>query len=275
VKLTDFIAAQRLTAIKPTADIRSRWASRIIARDLHTQGAAGAATYLRDYGKGISSGGEHRTCSQAAQANATNGCPEAPVCCRMSIFKALFAHGRDLTGTNEEARIAAAGPITALAQSVLIRAGVVHHDIEQVPTAWTTVQKQALVQKQQVEGREGEVWIRWDTRYLGGKAPGDVMVRTKYLTETEVVITDLTPSTVAGRPFSAIAVSARYPDGSLRPVGKVGTGFDAQDAAELADLVGRHPEGLRILVRHQGRTETGMLWHARFLRIIGPVGMAA
>ena len=57
-----------------------------------------------------------------------------------------------------------------------------------------------------------------------------------------------------GRPFGAIEVSARYPDGSLRPVGKVGTGFDAADAAELATLVARHPEGLRIIVRHQGRT---------------------
>lgn len=427
--LTDFIAAQRLTATKPTADIRSRWASRIIARDLHTHGCAGATTYLRDYGKGISAtkviafaiqaevegcddlargfwakayelttgnaatddisestpstmltqsafapasfpafpphlqpgtiitmqpvdavgthddyirnpgycgqpkrdgsriviiaspsaiayqsrstsmvptpsvsfdgafrhaaevrgpfvldgelvfldrgGGEHRTGSQAAQANAINGCPDAPVCCRICIFKALFANGRDLTGGDEESRINAAGAIVALAQSVLIRAGVVHYDIEQVPTAWTAVQKQAMVQKQQAEGREGEVWIRRDTRYLGGKASGEIMVRTKYLTETEVVITELTPSTVPGRPFAAIAVSARYPDGALRPVGKVGTGFDARDAAELAMLVAQHPEGLRILVRHQGRTETGMLWHARFLRVIGPVGMAA
>jgi hypothetical protein len=443
--LTDFITNHRKASKKPTADIRSRWISRIIARNLHTKGAAGATNYLRDYGKGISaakviafaiqaevegcddlargfwakayelttgltpredavekarlpdsarpndqdadseasvpqapstasaptfpmfpshlqpgaiitmqpvdalgtqddyirnplycgqpkrdgsriviiasssavayqsrstsiiatpsvsfdgafrraaevrgpfvldgevvfldrSGGEHRTGSQAAQANAINGYPEAPVCCRISIFKALFTNGRDLTGANEEARIAAAGPIAALAQSVLIRAGVVHHDIEQVPTAWTAVQKQALVQKQQAEGREGEVWIRWDTHYLGGKAPGEVMVRTKYLTETEVVITDLTPSTVAGRPFAAVAVSARYPDGDLRPVGRVGTGFSQDDARLITTLVAQHPEGLRILVRHQGRTETGMLWHARFLRIIGPVGMAA
>ena len=70
-------------------------------------------------------------------------------------------------------------------------------------------------------------------------------------------------------------LSARYPDGSLRPVGKVGTGFDGRDAVELADLVARHPEGLRIIVRHQGRTETGMPWHSRYVRVVGPVGMAA
>ena len=426
MNISDYIVKHRSIAKKPTADIRSRWATRIIARGLHLQGRAGAQVYLRDYGKGIStakvialaiqaecegcddiaqgfwakafeletgqqvapttttpqlpplsrsptpafpglpahlqpgsiitmqpidaarirqdyindpaylgqpkrdgsrivviassaqvayqsrstsilaspsvsfdgafrraaevrgafvldgelvffdrSGGEHRTGSQAAQANATNGCPDAPVLVRICIFKALFANGRDLTGAGEEARINAAGPIAALAQSVLIKAGVRDYDIEQVPSAFTTAQKKGLVEKQRAEGREGEIWVRWSTTYIGGKTGGEAIVRTKYLEETEVVITGLTPTTVKGRPFGAIEVSARYPDGSLRPVGKVGTGFDASDAAELATLVAGHPEGLRIIVRHQGRTETGMLWHARFIRVVGPVGMAA
>ena len=429
MNISDYIAKNRSSAKKPTADIRSRWASRVVARGLHAQGQVGAQAYLRDYGKGIStakvialaiqaecegcddmamgfwtrafelesgaaptesttptaspqlpplsrsstsvfpglpahlqpgaiitmqpvdaartrqdyindpaylgqpkrdgsrivviaspdqvvyqsrstsiltspsvsfdgafrraaevrgpfvldgeltfldrSGGEHRTGSQAAQANATNGCPDAPALGRICIFKALFANGRDLTGAGEEARINAAGPIVGLAQSVLIKAGVRDYDIEQVPSAFTTAQKKGLVEKQRAEGREGEVWVRRDTTYIGGKVSGEAIVRTKYLEETEVVITALTPTTVAGRPFGAIEVSARYPDGSLRPVGKVGTGFDGKDAAELAALVARHPEGLRIIVRHQGRTETGMLWHARYIRIVGPIGMAA
>jgi hypothetical protein len=54
MNLSDFIDKHRTTAKKPTADIRARWASRIIARKLHEQGAAGADTYLRDYGRGIS-----------------------------------------------------------------------------------------------------------------------------------------------------------------------------------------------------------------------------
>ena len=428
MNFTDFIISNRSSAKKPTADIRSRWAARIVARNLHQQGKAGADAYLRDYGKGISTakvialaiqaetegctevahgfwekayelvtgtrpdsrrhafisppdqpesrptpafpglpahlqpgsiitmqpvdaagthddyihnpiycgqpkrdgsriaviaspqavayqsrstsilpspsisfdgsfrraaetkgpfvldgelvfldaaGGEHRTGSQAAQANATNGHPDARVLCRICIFKALFANGRDLTGADEEVRIQGAEVIVSIAQAVLIKAGVEDLDIEQVPTAWTKAQKHALVCRQQAEGREGEVWIQRQTRYLGGKVGGEIMVRTKYLAETEVVITGLTPTTVAGRPFGAIEVSARYPDGDLRPVGKVGTGFSQEDAAEIATLVAMHPEGLRILVRHQGRTETGMLWHARYLRIVGPVGMAA
>ena len=431
MNLTEYIANNRSNAKKPTADIRSRWATRIIARGLHLQGRAGAQAYLRDYGKGIStpkvialalqaevegcddmalgfwakayeletgqeaapgptptistpqqlpplsrsptpafpglpshlqpgsivtmqpvdaartrqdyindlaylgqpkrdgsrivviasptavayqsrstnvlatpsvsfdgalrraaeafgsfvldgeltfldrSGGEHRTGSQAAQANATNGCPEAPVAVVIAVFKALYSHGRDLTMESEEARINGAGKIVGLAQSILIKAGIIDQGIAQVPTAWTTAQKKGLVEKQRAEGREGEIWVRRDTTYIGGKVSGEAIVRTKYLEETEVVITGLTPTTVAGRPFGAIEVSARFPDGSLHPVGKVGTGFNASDAAELADLVSRHPEGLRIQVRHQGRTEGGMLWHARYIRIVGPVGMAA
>jgi ATP-dependent DNA ligase len=427
-----FISSQRATAGKPTADIRSRWASRIVARNLHQQGAAGAEAYLRDYGRGIAAakvvalaiqaevegcddialgfwakayelttgqrpevgqqvvavgthpqappisrtaalvfpalpahlqpgsiitmqpvdavcsredyianslylgqpkrdgsrivviasadtvayqsrstnllaspsvsfdsafrlaaqargpfvldgelvfldaaGGEHRTGSQAAQANATNGHPDARVRSRICIFKALFARGVDLTTHDEEARIHGAAPIVSIAQYHLIKAGVIDLDIEQVPTAWTTAQKQALIERQQTEGREGEVWVQRSTRYIGGKLPGEVMVRTKYLAETEVVITALTPTTVPGRPFGAIEVAESCPDGAGKPVGRVSTGFDGQDAAEIAALVARHPEGLRILVRHQGRTETGMLWHARFLKVIGPVGMAA
>lgn len=432
--LTDFIATHRSTAKKPTADIRSRWASRIIARNLHQQGVAGADTYLRDYGRGISTakvvalaiqaecegcddlargfwaaayrletglvadptastagttmapqvpptlpagdqpptlaglpahlqpgrvitmqpvdarrtredyiadpdylgqpkrdgsrivvcaidrvvcyqgrstallaspsvifdgafsrtaealgpfvldgelvfldanGGEHRTGSQAAQANATNGHLDAPVRCRICVFKALFARGRDLTVEREYVRIASADAIVRTVQGMLIKAGVQHHDVEQVFTARTTAQKQALADRQRAEGREGEVWVRTDTTYIGGKAGGEAIVRTKYLEEREVVITALTPTTVAGRPFGAIEVAESKPDGAGRSLGRVGTGFSQEDAVEIAALVARHPEGLRIVVRHQGRTETGMLWHARFLRIVGPVGMVA
>lgn len=414
--LDHYISTHRQTTRKPTADIRSRWVSRIVARNLHQQGRAGAATYLRDYGRGIStskvvalalqaecegcddlakgfwtkayhldtgrevdpaslkgsaspsqqpqptsspgfpdlpshlqpgsivtmqpvdaerqredyiadplylgqpkrdgsrmlviatasnvaypgrstaiqacpgvsfdgafrraaeargpfvldgelvfldaSGGEHRTGSQAA-----HGHPDARVRCRICVFKALFANGRDLTGSDEEARINAAGPILAIAQATLIKAGVEDYELEQVSTAQTSTQKRALVRRQQAEGREGEVWVRRDTTYLGGKV-GEAMVRTKYLTETEVVITGLTPTTVKGRPFGALEVAVRQADGSLLPAGRVGTGFDATDAAEIAALCARHPSEVRILVRHQGRTETGMLWHARFLKLI-------
>jgi bifunctional non-homologous end joining protein LigD len=429
MRLTDFITIHRSRAAKPTADIRSRWASRIIARNLDQLGQAGAQTYLRDYGRGISapkvialaiqaecegcddlalgfwkkayelitgltldetgatppadpgsptpaqrdrpptipglpahlqpgliftmqpvdaagthddyihnpaylgqpkrdgsrivvvaspsgvtyqsrsttvlaspgisfdgafrraaeargpfvldgehvfldaSGGEHRTGAQAAQANATNGHPDARVRCRICVFKALYAHGRDLTEADEEARINAAGPLVAIAQGILIKAGVEDYDIEQVPTAWTTAQKHALVCRQQDEGREGEVWVQRQTRYLGG-THGEVMVRTKYLTESEVIVTGLTPTTAPGRAFGALEVGEPGPDGAVRPVGRVGTGFSQGDAQEIAALVARHPGQVRVRVRHQGRTENGQLWHARFLQVVASADAA-
>ncbi|MEK7414558.1 MAG: ATP-dependent DNA ligase, partial [Planctomycetota bacterium] len=69
ISVADFIAHHRSIATKPTADIRSRWTSRIVARGLHTQGRAGASTYLRDYGRGISSA---KVISLAVMAEAEN-----------------------------------------------------------------------------------------------------------------------------------------------------------------------------------------------------------
>ena len=220
-------------------------------------------------------GGEHRTGSQAATANAGIGSPDAPVKCVIAVFKALYARGLDLSGHDELTRIRASEPFVELAQDHFGLAGVIDSRVDQVPTAWTPNEKLALTITQRSEGREGEVWIQRSTTYRPGKTGGEMFVRTKYVEETEVIVTGLTPTTVAGRAFGAIDVAARYPDGSLRSVGKVGTGFSQDDAREIAAHVARHPEGLRIIVRHQGRTETGMLWHARFLRVIGPVARAA
>lgn len=217
-------------------------------------------------------GGEHRTGSQAATANAGIGSPDAPVVCVIAVFKALYARGLDLSGHDELTRIRASEPFVELAQDQLAQAGVIDSRVDQVPTAWTPNEKLALTITQRSEGREGEVWIQRSTTYRPGKTGGEIFVRTKYVEETEVVITGLTPTTVAGRAFGAIDVAARYPDGSLRPVGKVGTGFDQAEAGRIRDLFSKHPNGLRISVRHQGRTEAGQLWHARFQRIIGPVG---
>ena len=422
--LTDFIATQRAAAKKPTADIRSRWASRILARSLHTQGRAGAEAYLRDYGRGISTtkvvalaivaetegcddiaagfwaaaytletglkvdppevandrrvrdapvrlvpaqpfpshlrplvivtqqpvdaahdrehyirhpayigqakrdgnrlvitatpdevwyqarstnqqaspgtafdlafravarsrggpfiidgervfldtaGGEHRTGAQAAQANADLKRGQAPVICRISVFKALYDRGEDLTIATESTRIRVGEQIAGLLIAALQKANDATCQVEMVPTAWTEAEKRALAARQQAEGREGEVWLLAQGRYLGGKSNDDRVVRTKYLTETEVVILGLTESNVKGRPFAAITVGERKPDGSLTMVGNVGTGFSQADARQLKDLVFHHPEGLSILVRHQGRTELGMLWHARFVEVLGPV----
>jgi hypothetical protein len=51
-----FIDEQRAATKNPSANIRSLWVSRIVARNLHRQGRAGAATYLRNYGQNTSTG---------------------------------------------------------------------------------------------------------------------------------------------------------------------------------------------------------------------------
>jgi hypothetical protein len=222
-------------------------------------------------------GGEHRTGSQAALGNAALGKPQGRVLCCIAVFMALYADGKDLAGADGWTRISMAVPIVSAVQSLLWAQGVDHLVLEAVPTAVTSTEKAALARKQQAEGREGEVWVRRDARYRGGKAADEDIVRTKYVEETEIVITGLTPTAVAGRPFGAIIVAEAQRDaagtitGAGESIGKVGTGFDADDAQEIAALVAKHPAGVRILVRHQGRTEHGQLWHARFLSVVGPV----
>ena len=210
--------------------------------------------------------GEHRTGSQAAQANADLGFPTALVICQFAVFKALYADGLDLTHRSERVRIEAAESLVSAVCQLLT--GAQRMQITLVPTAYTTTQKRELCAKQLAEGREGEVWIRASTGYLGGKRHDGAMVRTKFLCATNVVVTGLTPTTVAGRAFGAIEVAEELPDGSYRAVGAVGTGFSQVDARDLAHRVaaGR----VVITVRHQGRTENGQLWHARFVRIVSP-----
>jgi ATP dependent DNA ligase domain len=209
---------------------------------------------------------EHRTGAQAAQANADLGQPTALVIDQFVVFKALMADGRDLTASHESTRIVAG----VMLVEALLGTGLLTRDrgLVSVPTAWTEAEKRQLAADQMRDGREGEVWIRADTRYQPGKTGGEAMVRTKYLTETIVRVTGLTPTTVAGRPFGAIEVAEPLANGSERPVGKVGTGFDQADARQLAERFRTSKKPLLIIVRHQGRTENGQLWHARFLRLV-------
>ena len=199
-------------------------------------------------------GGEHRTGAQAAQTNANHDRPQHDVKSCISVFKALFCRGLDLTPRSEPVRIVAADAIVQVLQPRILG----DCKLEGVPTAWNTEQKTALCERQRREGREGEVWICGETTYVGGKV-GETFVRTKYLEETEVVITALTPTTVKGRRFGAIKISEPGSDGGLHPVGKVGTGFSHDQDLSV---------GQRILVRHQGRTENGMLWHACFISVV-------
>ncbi|MBD1827711.1 ATP-dependent DNA ligase [Microcoleus vaginatus GB1-A2] len=203
-------------------------------------------------------GSEHRTGAQAATVNIESGFPTTQPTAVYAIFKCLFSHGKDFTEIAESERIAggiAVGEMLAIWSK----------EFEILPTYRTAAEKLLLAQKQEAENREGEVWVLHDCRYVGGK---DVkkypIVRTKYCQEHDLLIVGLTPTKVAGRPFSAIEVAQEI-EGKLVPVGTVGTGFSAGEMLEIARLYEANPRGVKIKVRSQGLTESGKLWHARFL----------
>ena len=201
-------------------------------------------------------GSEHRTASQAATINIATGAATTPPTPVYAIFKSLWLSGRDLTIATEAERIEAGEQI-----GKSLRANF----FEVVPTARTQQEKAELASKQQSEGREGEVWVLMNCTYVGGKdTRTQTMVRTKYCLELDLVITDLTLTKAEGRPFAAIKVAQEI-KGKLVPIGSVGTGFTPKDMQEIAQRHAATPKSVKITVRSQGLTETGKLWHGRFV----------
>lgn len=211
-------------------------------------------------------GGEHRTGAQASTANMNDGCPTAPVITRFCVFNCLAADGADLRGADAAVRLAAVARIVAATNAHLAATpDATDAQIEAVPTARTAAEKQTLVETQTAEGREGEVWFRHALPYGHGTAAPSDLCRTKYLSETTCVITGLTPSLAAGRLFGALEVATTT---DHRAIGAVGSGFSAADMGRLVALHAMRPGRVTILVRHQGMTEAGALWHPRFVEII-------
>lgn len=201
-------------------------------------------------------GKEHRTAPQADTANKAICSNELPRP-RYAIFKALYVMGSDLTTWSEKARIELGEMLGDLL--VALRPDM----FEVLPTARTIEEKKALAEKQKDEGREGEIWVRWDCKYVGGKDEGrnPPIVRTKYIQEHVVIVIGLTPTKAVGRPFGAIETS----------MGRVGTGYTVPEMREIAQAfeeAQRTFKPLRIEVAAQGLTETGKLWHGRFRKII-------
>lgn len=204
------------------------------------------------------SGSEHRTGAQAATVNIDSGFPTVQPYAIYAIFKCLFLKGNDLTILAESERIAAGVEVGEMLANL-------SNEFEIVPTSRTQSEKSLLAKQQESENREGEVWVLHNSRYIGGK---DIkkfpMVRTKYCLEFDLFIVGLTATKVAGRPFSAIKVAQEI-DGKLVPMGTVGTGFSGEEMQEIARRYEVDPKSVKIKVRSQGLTESGKLWHARFL----------
>lgn len=204
------------------------------------------------------SGSEHRTGAQAATVNIESGFPTIQPSAIYAIFKCLFFKGNDLTILTESERIAAGVEVGEMLASLC-------QSFEVVLTSRTAAEKLLLANQQESENREGEVWVLHNCRYIGGKdVKKFAMVRTKYCQELDLLIVGLTPTKVAGRPFSAIEVAQEI-DGKLVPIGTVGTGFSGEEMQEIARRHEAKPKSVKIKVRSQGLTESGKLWHARFL----------
>lgn len=215
-------------------------------------------------------GREHRTGAQAQTANSLLGkANEAPMVV-YSIFTALYVAPMDLRGLSLPSRIAFAEEIVGSIQSFCDPSDR-RTTIELLPTARTPEEKAALCELQRSEGREGEIWIDAGADYLVGKSHRVMMVRTKYFDDLVVTVTELTPSKDPKRPFGALKVSETSGQtGELVPVGSVGSGFSASDYNLIVTGFQKAREAgvpFEIEVRTQGRTETGKLWHARFLRV--------
>jgi len=201
-------------------------------------------------------GSEHRTAAQAATINTAEGYTTTPTNPIYAIFKALWFSQTDLTTLPESARIAAGEEIGEHLKKDFF---------EILPTAKTQEEKRELALKQELERREGEIWILKDCVYMGGKNKhNQAMLRTKYCLELDLVITDLTLVKGTGRPFSAAMVAQEDGD-KLIPVGSVGTGFSLKDMREIVNRHTVKPGSVKITVRCLGLTENGNLWHGRFI----------
>ena len=208
----------------------------------------GEKLYLSANGK------EHRTAAQASTENLNLGQPTVRPVTKYSAFKALYFKG-SLLGSTEIERVKAGAVVVA----AIKRQGTGEVIVEATPTAYTTFEKTSLVSRQKAEGREGEVWTKRNCVYTGGKGHKTDTLRTKYLIDVEVIITDVEKSAAGCRTVAAFVVS----DIKGNPVGKVGSGFDEATGKKLLAAHKANPGTVRIPVRAQGYTESGKLWHPR------------
>jgi hypothetical protein len=202
-------------------------------------------------------GSEHRTAAQAALANLEAGRGEIQPVVVYGVFKALYAGWRDLRAGDEDTRITAGSRIVAMVEEV----NTGDARIEFLDPAKTAKEKQKLTHSQLSDGREGEIWVHKNSPYSGGKGHRRNMVRTKYVTETVYKIVSISMSDSK----KGVVASIEVADDTGEVVGSVGSGFDKALSRKLIEAHRTNPERTRVLVRHQGKTEHGKLWHARVL----------
>lgn len=208
--------------------------------------------------------GRHRTASQAATVNEIirkegpyyRGHRSAGDRAVYFVFDCLFLDGEDLLSSPYDIRWAKM--IEALKADRMSYQHIKPVTCEKgdwVGEAAATRRKRKFFQDTRTKNLEGVVIRYRGSPYRAGKS--DVAYRHKWLEERDLVVAELTATTVENRPFGAIVTE----------LGSVGTGFSQEDMKEIDEKFNSGEE-LKITVRSQGLTETGRLWHARFIRIV-------
>jgi bifunctional non-homologous end joining protein LigD len=191
-------------------------------------------------------GGQHRTGSQAANAE---GNTDKTVRMVYYVFSALYAG---------HCALKTYGDCVLEGRMIAAELREICSDIDFCETSRMSTSKQLLIEQNEKEDREGEIWFNPMLTYSPGKRNDDMFVRTKRLTEFEAIVTGLTDTTAQGHAFGAMEVS----DLNGKPVGAIGTGFTLHEKAEIKK---RFENGrLKVSIVSQGFTESGMAWHGRF-----------
>jgi bifunctional non-homologous end joining protein LigD len=150
--------------------------------------------------------------------------------------------------------------------------------IDRMPTYRTEEEKRQLVARQQEDGREGEIFFRPNMIMRPGKITSrkdpffDGYVRCKYRVEPlEVVVTDVLPSSADGHFIGGIEVAKVLEDGTLQPIGRLGTGYSRQDQQDILERWNECQASgkvMKIKVTTQGWSAYGNLRHGSFAGIV-------
>ncbi len=203
-------------------------------------------------------GHEHRTAAQALTANQALGHPEARPQMHYAIFDCLLFHRQSMLQRPMSIRVSHA---LSIAQALHECCEV----FEVLPLASRRDEKESLAQIQKAEGREGEIWFDATAPYHHGKDKSDTIVRTKYVTEFEAFLVNLTQTTAENHAFGAMEIASL--DG--KPLGAVGTGFTLDEKREIhrryQEYLARPEQGmLKVRIQSRGYTETGTVWQGSF-----------
>jgi bifunctional non-homologous end joining protein LigD len=206
----------------------------------------GEFTYLDCEGR------EHRTAAQAATANAICWKPEEPPIPMYYVFDCLEFMGDDIRNMPKSARLERAFQLVFEINGICDIIHTTH-------LAQSEKSKSDMVRCMQAEGREGEIWFKYNEPYRPGKSADGHFVRTKYLEEFEANIVAVFPATAEGHTISGFKIA----DDNGRSMGTIGTGYSREDQQ---DILKRFQAGnTRVRIRCQGFTEGGRVWHGRFI----------